>query len=250
MEYQWLYEKIKEVFREKGQDKIIEDITVGLGYTYVDTGGANLGFAYTFRFDTEPTCSPLREAGTLKGQRAINFIKWIDTFDTLKIAVALATFNSLLSIPEHYEADITELEEVQRANSIGMIGFFEPVVKKLEEKGKKVTVFEKQKYPQPDIYPDWSIPYKIKENEVVIITSTSLINKTLPLILSELDGGATAVLLGPTSPLFPELFKDTPIKYIAGSIARDKEKVKQIIREGAGSRVFGKSVKRIIVNLS
>ncbi len=240
------YSKLEGFFHKLSSDKIIEEIIVGLGYTYVDTGSTYPGLAYTFRFETDSTCSPLKEAGTIQGRKVREIIPWIYSPNILKVSIAIATFNSLLTPPPYQESDITKLEEIKEAKKIAMIGYFEPVVKKLKEIDKEVTIFEKRPLEGENFFRDWEIPYRINSHQVAIISSTTIINKTLPVILNFISRNVTIMLLGPTTPMIPDLFKDMGIKYLAGTLISNREKVKQIIKEGAGSRVFGKNVRRVI----
>ncbi len=237
--------RLKEILYQNAEAKIVE-VIVGLGYTYVETE-LGIGLAYTFRFETDYTCSPLREAGTIAGRKIGEIVPWLDDKNLLKRSVAIAALNSTLPLPPFEEMDIAEIPEVLSTKTVGMVGFFEPVVKRLQEKGKKVLIFEKQPYEGEDFYRDWDIPFYLPETDFAIITATSIINKTLIPMLSILPSTMKVALLGPTTPLLPSLFSETPVTYLAGSLINDKNKVRRIIMEGAGSRIFGKSVKRIIV---
>jgi uncharacterized protein (DUF4213/DUF364 family) len=66
----------------------------------------------------------------------------------------------------------------------------------------------------------------------VAITSTTLINRTLPGILSLCKKGSVKMLLGPTTPL-SEIFFDYGIDILAGSVVTDNERVLQSVSEGA-----------------
>ncbi len=245
------YSRLKETILQLGKGKKLEEVIVGLGYIYVETGGEVPGLAYTFRFETDPTCSPLREAGTIKGRSVEEIAGWIYSNNLLKSGIAIATLNSSITPPENITTgDITLLPELGESSIIAMIGFFEPVAERLEKMGKTVYIFEKKNYEGRNFFTDSEIPEKLPKAEAVIITATTLINRTFTEIIKFVREGATAILLGPTAPLLPELYLDTPVKYIAGTVVTDREKVKQIIKEGAGSRVFGKSVKRVILPLS
>jgi len=42
-------------------------------------------------------------------------------------------------------------------------------------------------------------------------------------------------LLGPSTPLVPEIFCDTPVTHLGGAVVADSAKVLQIISEGGGT---------------
>jgi uncharacterized protein (DUF4213/DUF364 family) len=54
--------------------------------------------------------------------------------------------------------------------------------------------------PEGDELPAWAAEEVVPASDLVVITATALINKTLPRLL-ELARGATAVVLGPTTPM-------------------------------------------------
>jgi hypothetical protein len=43
------------------------------------------------------------------------------------------------------------------------------------------------------------------------------------------------VLMGPSTPLLPEIFHDTPVRHLGGAIVVDSAKALQIISEGGGT---------------
>jgi uncharacterized protein (DUF4213/DUF364 family) len=75
----------------------------------------------------------------------------------------------------------------------------------------------------------------LKECTVAIITATALLNDTLEEVLNGLGNPRHVAILGPSTPLCPEIFHDTPVNHLGGARVRDAEKVMQIISEGGGT---------------
>lgn len=71
-------------------------------------------------------------------------------------------------------------------------------------------------------YPDSACEYILPECDIVIITGSASINKTMPRLL-ELSENAKAIIIGPTCPMCPELIKHTGVYRLSGMVVRDKD---------------------------
>ena len=74
--------------------------------------------------------------------------------------------------------------------------------------------------PKPGDYPDSACEYILPESDIVIMTASAAINKTLPRLL-ELSKNPVSIIIGPTTPLCPEL-KALGIDRLSGMAVRDK----------------------------
>ena len=86
---------------------------------------------------------------------------------------------------------------------------------------KKVYIIERREI-EGD-YPDSACEYILPECDVVIMTASASINKTMPRLL-ELSHKAQTIVIGPTCPMCPEL-KSIGIDRMCGMIVRDKEEL-------------------------
>jgi uncharacterized protein (DUF4213/DUF364 family) len=84
---------------------------------------------------------------------------------------------------------------------VGVIGHF-PRLESLAWVAAEMFIFER--IPQPGDYPDSAAEYLIPTCDVLIITGTSVINKTAPRLL-ELAQGLEIYLVGPSVPLCRDL---------------------------------------------
>lgn len=89
----------------------------------------------------------------------------------------------------------------------------------LREKAREVYVLERS--PQPGDYPDSACELLLPRCDLVIITGSSLINKTLPRLLS-LCRNAYTILTGPSVPLCPALL-DFGIDRLSGLVVTQRE---------------------------
>ena len=82
---------------------------------------------------------------------------------------------------------------------------------------KDVLIMER--HPHPGDYPDSACEYLLPKCDVVLITGSSLVNKTLPRLL-ELSEKAYTIVTGPTVPMCPELLSMN-IQRLAGMVVSD-----------------------------
>lgn len=97
----------------------------------------------------------------------------------------------------------------------------------LREKARKVYVLERD--PQPGDYPDSACELLLPRCDLVIITGSSLINKTLPRLLA-LCQKAYTILTGPSVPLCPALL-DFGINRLSGLVVTEWEAMISHVRQ-------------------
>jgi len=76
-----------------------------------------------------------------------------------------------------------------------------------------------------------------------------LINQTFDQITKYIGKSREVVLLGPSAPLIPDLFEETPITCLAGIQMVDGKRSLKIVNEGAGTQRLTNSgsVKKVVV---
>ena len=113
---------------------------------------------------------------------------------------------------------------------IGVIGHLN-MPSSVYEQAKEVLILERN--PRPGDYPDSACDWILPACDVVIMTASTLVNKTLPHLL-DLCRDAYTILAGPSCPMCPQLL-DLGIDRIAGLVITDVDGMKnKIIREIPG----------------
>ena len=97
----------------------------------------------------------------------------------------------------------------------------------LREQAKAVYILERS--PKPGDYPDTACDYILPRCDLVIITGSSLINKSLPHLL-ELCRDAYTILTGPSVPLCPALLS-SGIDRLAGLVVTEREAMARHVRD-------------------
>lgn len=229
--------RIHECLSDRGRDLQVEEVRVGLGYVGVMLEGGRMGLAAVLRNELAPGCSTIGRAGTLAGSAAPELLDLLATgANPLEKALGLATANALLS-PDtgEEEQDSIALMGLSPADRVAMVGYFGPLVKRIEATGAELRIIEKDPH-RTDRLPERGDRERIiKECSVAIITATSILNDTIEEILNGLGTPRHVTVLGPSTPLCEEAFSRTPVTHLGGSAVVDPGRVMQIISEGGGT---------------
>ena len=215
----------------------IADLRIGLGYTGVRLDNNSTGIAAVL-FDALPHgCTIMPQAGNFAGSPAADLLKFlVDGKNPLEIAIGLACANALIKAPsdsgENKEA--TTYLNLKSGEKVAMVGLFAPLVEKIRATGAILTVIEKNPQRLELLSPE-AKQHALKNCDVAIITATSLLNNTFEDTVNLLGKPRAVALLGPSTPLVPEIFHDTPVTHLGGVSVIDSAKVLQIISEGGGT---------------
>jgi uncharacterized protein (DUF4213/DUF364 family) len=243
-------DELLELLAEKAEHRVIRDVRIGLGYTalLLDDGGC--GLAYTFRDEAEEGCSVLQQAGTLTGRSAREVVAWANALDAVTAAVGVATLNALIDPPANaLEADVRELIQVRPNDVVGMVGYFGPLVAFLRDRVARLHIFERRPAEEPGVHPAWTAPMLLPECDVVIITSASLVTRALDALLESAIRAHELVLLGPSTPMLPEVFAKRRVTLLSGVHVIDSAGLLRVVSEGGGTRKFGTAVRKLTLRL-
>lgn len=224
--YEDLIISIKEKFKQK-----INSLCVGVRWIAVLTEKVGVSMTY----DNNKHQSGIEDAGNFQGKNVEEVLNYLKTFDTLKIGIGLATLNSLIEIPKNFESiNIFDyLVEKGKDKRIVFIGHFEDI-KKLEGIAKEIIIIERK--PREDDYLDTFQEYLIPKGDIVAITGSTFVNKSIKRIL-ELSKGKFVIVFGPSTPLSTVLF-DYGVDLIGGIIPKDDIKLFNIISQGGSIQNF------------
>lgn len=96
---------------------------------------------------------------------------------------------------------------------------------------KEIYIIERD--PREGDYPDSACEYILPGCDIVIITGSAAVNKTMPRLL-ELAEAAQTIVVGPTVPLCPEL-KNCGISRLSGLVVTDRAGIAGWMTEVSGS---------------
>jgi uncharacterized protein (DUF4213/DUF364 family) len=218
-------------------DKPIEDLQIGEAYV-----GAKINNRVGVSHRIENQDISLYDYTKFKGKKVTELIY---SNDPLENAIGTAAINAQIRPKKQNlkKGNIFHviLEMADKYDNIGIIGKF-PIIDKLRQLNLEIFAFELKNIPG---FLPAERAFKILPNcDLIIITGTAFVNKTLEHLL-KLCNGYTLVV-GPTTPLSDLLF-DFGVDVLAGIICKD-DRTLNIISQGGGTKEFKKYVDTVYIS--
>ena len=217
------------------KEQKISDVRLGRQFAAVSLDDGSCGIAYLL--NQYEYCKGITIPGTMKGMKAQDMIKLAAGLNSSEASLGIATINALLQKQtfalEIYENAIDAID-IKKTDTIGMIGSFHALMQPLQERAGKIYVFEKDIV--PDTYPDWAEPVLLPECDIVLISGTTLINKSLDYVLSLCVKAREIVLLGPTALALPQILCKHGITLIGACRVTDKDAMLDTVSQGGNGR--------------
>lgn len=219
-------------------DALISGITPGISvtgtlagqcWTAVETRDC-FGMAMTTPADTAPRML----CGEYSGKSLADLAEAAKSWNLTEAGFGMAAINAFYNTPARLEA-LKAYEPFEnyctdgldlRGKHIGVVGHLN-MPRSVYEQAASLRILERN--PRPGDYPDSACDWLIPQCDVVIITASTLVNKTLPHLL-ELAQNAYTILAGPSCPMCPNLL-NFGIDRIAGLVVTDAEGMKEKIRQ-------------------
>lgn len=217
------------------------DLRIGLGYTCIELRDGATGIAWTPGQGAASSCTHLPKAGTIQDSPERDLLQLLTGSNSLERTIGLAAFNAVNSRrkQEYRETEAIALLDIRATDQVVMVGHFAPIIPRIKKTGCCLDVLDLNST-KPGIVDLRSGPDLLAACDVAIITSTSIINGTVDNLLGHLQKSRAAVLLGPSTPLCPEVFRNTGITQLSGSLVRERQQLMQIISQGGGTMLMKK----------
>ena len=214
-------------------DAAVTGTLMGKCWTAVEADG-HFGMAMT----TPVATAPRMLSGSYAGMPLRGMAPAAKSWDLEEAGFGMAAINAFYNTP----ARLAQLDAYEpfddyctrgldlRGRKIGIVGHLN-MPDFVKEQADKIWILERD--PRPGDYPDSACDFLLPQCDVVIITASTLVNKTLPHLL-DLCQDAYTILAGPSCPMCPGLL-ELGIDRIAGLVITDVAGMKdKIIREIPG----------------
>lgn len=205
-----------------GKNIYAENMYSGPRWTIAECQG-NLGLAMTTAGSSIPPIFPT----PAEKIRIYEYAKAIKSWNLSEASMAMAACNAYynskermdeLSCHEPYENYCTHGLNMSGAK-IALVGHL-TVTEEMQNQAENIYILEKT--PQPGDYPDSACDYILPQCDIVIITGSAIINKTLPHLLELCKNATCTILVGPSVPMCPELL-DFGIDRLSGMVVENKK---------------------------
>ena len=237
--------RLYETLEAAAKDRRMDELRIGLSYVGVRLDNDSAGLAAVLPDSSPRGCTVLKEAGTFAGSSADELLRYlVNGKNALHRAIGVAVANALCAVSDDDDEDreATSLFDLQPGENVAMVGLFAPLVERIRKTGASLTIIEKNPERLNVLAPE-DKSAALKTCDVAIITATTLLNHTFEETIGLLGAPRTVALMGPSTPLVPEIFKDTPITHLGGAVVADAARALQIISEGGGTPALRPSLR-------
>ncbi len=235
-----IYDRLQNAMRAKAESVRVDTLGIGLGYTCVCTSDGGVGVAFTPKSD-QPGCLMFKPNEEYEDRPASEALALLGSGDSLRRAVGLATVNALnhaaaLAMDEDRDNDVLfDALGIGQGTRVAMVGCFTPIIGRIEERGAELEVVDRGR----SMGDEEAFKERLRSwAQAVILTSTSIVNGSFDELLSCVAEGARVVLLGPSTPLVPEVFAGLPVHILAGTVPLDGEATLKAVRHAKGTPVI------------
>jgi len=171
-----------------------------------------------------------------EGRAVSDLLTHPDAKEPLQRSLWLSAVNALLNTVGAGEPslDLVTLCRILPTDTVGVVGYFRPVLETLRAACATLHVFDLREI--PGCLPAAMEPVLLPACDVVIITGTTLLNDTLADLLPSCSGARATALVGPSVPLSPALLETTSLNALAGSVVLSPDPVAHGLRSGQHAR--------------
>ncbi|MBD3254654.1 MAG: hypothetical protein GF383_06150 [Candidatus Lokiarchaeota archaeon] len=163
---------------------------------------------------------------------------------------ALNAISQFLFKKSNFKLDFTTdslgLLDLQKGDIVGMVGFFPPLVKKIEKLDLPLIIIEKKEYLVKKT-PDWEVtldPTHLESCNKVLCTSTAVLNNTIDEVLSHCKNAEKISIIGPTAGFIPDPLFERGVSVIGGTYVHDLNLFVKLVQE---NRKWGPSTRKYCI---
>jgi uncharacterized protein (DUF4213/DUF364 family) len=215
-------------------DSAILDVRVGVSWTGV--WGKYCGLAKTYGIPFVHG-NYTRDMGHLTEKTSLELAEYSKSWNFIEASIGVAAINSMIKSDKAIEANAQEMVlRKGQGKRIAMTGFF-PFIPQLKKVARELWIMELDQAhinPAQGVINDTAAEHIIPECDMVILTGSTLINKSMERLLSLARlAQAYTVVLGPSTPMSEILF-DYGADMIAGAEVIQPESVLKKLSQSGG----------------
>lgn len=262
--HQQEFNAIYQLLQERAQSSAsLRRILLGINWTVAETAVAETDWraeAGSSGLCFSPINAPrnLPWSGTLAGRQSNELVKWLAEDNASAVAVGLATANAVINHEDNHLLRDAKALDFSSAPHLAVFDHFAPQLQdaavaiigrypEIDQFKSRFGFVCIERRPGPDDLPETAAAEILPKSDWVFITASSIANKTLPYLLS-LCRNSQVVLMGPSMPWLAE-WADFGVDYLAGVAVTDVPRLRDIVAEAGGTRIFQEAVQYRVLPL-
>ncbi len=203
----------------------IDKVVCGTKYSALLLKNGNIGVCANLSYNVTPM---------------IDYLENLDLNKTEYRIILNAYFNGKFNYSNYRTktGDIFDAMDFKNYKNIIMVGLFKPLLKKFREKNLSISIFDRNKKNSclTDIALEMSY---INEADAIILSATTIFNKSFLNIINNTKKFCDVFLLGPSSIMNKDMLKYRNVKKIFGAVFnKGDERVLDVIEHGGGTKEF------------
>lgn len=171
---------------------------------------------------------------SIVGRQSRDVIDWFLSDDPLERTAGLAVINALSqdymrknpgAYRLDFESDIIDLIKPGPSTTVGLVGYFSPMIGSLMEHVGEVVVLEREESLLAGTYPFTMTgdPAELRRCNKVLMTGTTVINDSLPTLIPFCSSADLVVVMGPSAGFLPDALFDLGVHVVGGTHIDDAE---------------------------
>ena len=212
------------------------------------------GLYYAWLGDSQKGMSSRYEPKEFIGRHPIELARYFAGNDEADCSLGLAAINAITRYI-YRKADFRLQDapdsmgvlDISASDHVGMVGYFPSLVRRLKQKGIKLTVIEKkpQFHKREENFVVSPDPGQLSGCNKVIITASTLLNNSIDEVLDYSKRAERRVMIGPTAGFFPDPLFACGVAAIGGAEIRFAEQARQRLSANQG---LGESARKFLVS--
>lgn len=205
--------------------RTIKDAVIGLSLIAIQLDNGHVGLSYVLRESLPAGCSVFPYAQNILGKPAMEVAQWVlegkeDAQRAIGMAVLTAASRSQ-DLQDVEGSNLTFGVNILPTDTVGMIGYIHPIAQAFRKMAKDLIVFDKGLSERGGnkgaVQAMEDQPRLLPTCDIVILSGTTMINHTIDELLSLCSNAREIIMVGSSTPMFPEAFKNTNVTVLAGS---------------------------------
>ncbi|NLA12061.1 MAG: DUF364 domain-containing protein [Firmicutes bacterium] len=227
-----IMEKVLEKAQPYLEGRTVQDAVIGLSLIAVELDNGSIGVSYVLRKGLRGGCSVFPYGQQLLGKDASGAAAWaVSGGDNLQRAIGtavLAAASQGQTLPDSETAERPFGIELRSSDIVGMIGNIAPVAEAIRPRVQEIYLFDEGKEKCGEsgapLLSQEEQPRLLPRCDLVLLTGTTVINGSVDGLLKLCDRAREVVMIGASTPVFPDAFAGSGLTVLAGSWWRRKYK--------------------------
>lgn len=187
------------------------------------------------------------------GKNPLILAKQFDSSDLFRRTLALGAINAIsqslftrANFPFDFVTDSLGLLDLNGKDKVDMVGYFPPLVKKIERMNIPLIVIEKKDF-NVEAKDNWDIttdPSELESCNKILCTTTTVLNDSIDDILLHSKNASKISMVGPTGEFLPDLVFERGVDVIGGTYIIDSSLFMDLIRK---NKKWGPATKKYCI---